>query len=192
MAKKEKSRSGSTYRNLSESWKTIVAQGVVALIIGVVILALPDLTTKVASILLGALLIVYAILSFVGANSARKEEQSSVWLWVRGGVAAAGGLAILFWPSLKETGLIYVLAVLAIGVGVFIGAVGVFQKWDKGYKVIAGLGGLASIAFGIIAIRYASDLASSSVWILGLYALLLGLLLIILGVGARSIGKTAS
>jgi uncharacterized membrane protein HdeD (DUF308 family) len=189
MAKKEKSQS--KYKNIAESWKTIVAQGVIALVVGVVILAVPDLTSKVASILIGAMLIVYAILSFVGANSAGKEDQPTTWLWIRGGVAAAGGLMILFWPGVKQTGLIYILAVLAIGAGVLIGAVGVFQKWDKGYKVIAGLGGLASIAFGIIAIRYSSSLTKSSpIWILGLYALLFGLLLIILGVGARSMKQT--
>ncbi|MHB8896911.1 MAG: HdeD family acid-resistance protein [Candidatus Geothermincolia bacterium] len=185
-----KEKPKSTYRNLSESWKTIVAQGVAALVIGVVILAIPDLSAKVVSILLGALLIVYAILSFVGAHSAGKESQPTAWLWVRGGVAAAGGLIILFWPSLKDLGLLYVLGVFAIAVGVFIGGVGVFQKWDKGYKLIAGVGGLASIAFGVVLVSNSSRFSSSIVWIVGVYALAFGVLLVLLGMGARAMGKT--
>ena len=187
---KHAEKTESTYRNLSENWKTVVAQGVVALAIGIVIVAVPNLSTKVVSILLGALLLVYAILSFVGAGSAKKESQPTTWLYVRGALAAAGGLIILFWPSLKDLGLLYILGVFAIAVGVFIGFVGMFQKWDRGYKVIGGFGGLVSVAFGVILISYASSFSDSIVWIVGLYAIAFGLLLIVLGMGARGMGKS--
>lgn len=186
MAKTEKKQ---TYREISENWKTVVLQGAVALVVGVVILAIPDLTTKVVSILLGVLLLVYGVLSFVSAYSAMKEEQPGTWLYFRGGVAVAGGIVVLAWPGLKEIGLLYILAIFAIAAGVFIGVMGLKQKWDKGFKAFAGISGLASIAFGIILISGRSSFASSMVSITGVYAIAFGLLMIVLGIGARGIEK---
>ncbi len=187
MAKKEKT---STYRNLSENWKSIVVQGAVALVIGVVVVSVPDLTARVVSILLGVLLIVYGALSFVSASSAARDSEPTTWLYIRGGLAVAGGFAILAWPGLKELTLLYILAIFAIAAGVYIGISGLFQKWDKGYKSVAAVGGVLSVVFGIILISFASDLTKSIVWITGVYAIAFGLLMIILGAGARGIGRT--
>lgn len=191
MAKGEEKKK-SALSNMAESWKTVVAQGAVSLAIGIIIVSVPDLSAKVVSILLGVLLLVYAVLSVVGGSSARKESQPSAWLFIRGGIAAVGALIILFWPSLKELSLLYILGVFAIAVGVFVGIVGLFQHWDRGYKAIGGVGGLLSIAFGVIIISYASNLSGSIVWIVGIYAIAFGLLLIVLGLGARGMGKAAS
>lgn len=186
---KHKQAGDSKRRSLSENWKTIILQGVVAVGIGIVIVAVPDLSAKVVSILLGALLIVYAILSIVSGVSARKEEEPSVWLFARGGIAAAGGLVILFWPSMKDLGLLYILGVFAITAGVIVGVLGLFQKWDTVYKGISGLGGMAAIIFGVVLISYSNSLADSIVWIVGIFAIAFGLLLIVLGMGARGVAK---
>jgi uncharacterized membrane protein HdeD (DUF308 family) len=192
MAKKEKAEKAkqSTYRNLSENWKTVVAQGAIALVLGVIMVAVPSLTAKVVSILLGALIIVYGILSFVSARSAGKESQPTTWLYVRACVAVAGGIVILAWPGLQSLTLLYVLAVFSIAVGAFVMLSGLFQKWDSMYKAVAGIGGLLSIVFGIILISARSGLTDSIVWITGAYAIAFGVLLIILGLGARGIVKT--
>ena len=50
MAKKEE-KPKSSYRNMAERWKTMVAQGIIALVIGIVIVAQPSLSAKVVSIL---------------------------------------------------------------------------------------------------------------------------------------------
>jgi uncharacterized membrane protein HdeD (DUF308 family) len=191
MAKKDESKRGktSTYRNLSENWKTIVAEGAIALVIGVVIVAVPNLSEKVVRYLLGGFLIVYAVLSIVAAGSAGKESEPTAWLYVRGVIAGAGGLVIMFWPGLTKLTLLYILAVFAIVAGVIVGVTGIFQKWDKTYKAIAGFGGIASVVFGIILISYSSSLADPIIWITGVFAMLFGLMMILLGAGARGIGK---
>jgi uncharacterized membrane protein HdeD (DUF308 family) len=190
MSKKEE-KPKSTYRNMSEHWKTMVAQGAIALVIGIIIVAQPSLSAKVVAILIGAFLIVYAILSFVGARSAGQEDQPTTWLYVRGALAGAGGILILVWPGLKDLGLVYVVGVFAIVAGALLGGIGLVQKWDTIYKSIAALGGLASVVFGVILISMRSSVQSSIIWVTGLYAICLGLYLLILGVGARSIVKTA-
>jgi uncharacterized membrane protein HdeD (DUF308 family) len=186
MAKKEKAeKKKSTYGNLSENWKTVAAQGALALLIGVIIVAVPSLSEKVVRYMLGGFLIVYAVLSFVSARSAAKESQPTTWLYFRTGVAAAGGLLILFWPGFTERTLVYMLAVFAIAAGFFVGITGVLQKWNRTYKGIVGFGGLASIAFGIILISYASSATGSIIWMTGVYGMLFGLLMILMGAGAR-------
>jgi uncharacterized membrane protein HdeD (DUF308 family) len=183
---------GSHYRNMSENWKSVVTQGAIALAIGIVIIAVPNMSEKVVRYLLGAFLIVYAIISVFSARSASVESQPTTWLYVRAGLALAGGLAILFWPGLTNLTLLYILAVFAIVAGVVIGASGLLQKWDRGYKAIAAAGGLLSVGFGIVLISYASDMSASIVMIAGVYAILLGLLLLVLGMGARGISKGTS
>ena len=147
MAKKEKSQKekAAAYRNVSENWKTVVLQGAVALVLGVVILAVPELTARVVAFLLGALLIVYGILSLVSAISAGRKAEPAAWLYSRGVVAIAGGIIILAWPGIKELTLLYILAVFAIAAGVFVTVTGLMQKWDKAYKLISSIGGLLSI-----------------------------------------------
>jgi uncharacterized membrane protein HdeD (DUF308 family) len=192
MAKKDKSKEKKTSksRNLSENWKTIVAEGAIALVIGVVIVAVPSLSEKVVRYMLGGFLIIYAVLSFVAANSAGKEDEPAAWLWARGVIAGAGGLVIMFWPGLTKLTLLYILAVFAIAAGVIVGVSGVFQKWDKTYKGIAGIAGVASVVFGIILISWSSTFTDPIIWIVGVYSMLFGLLMILLGAGARGIGKT--
>ncbi len=186
----DKKRGGeSPHGGLSENWKTVVAQGAASLALGVVIVAVPELTARVVSILLGAFLLVYALISLLAARSARSESLPSAWLIVRGVIAAAGGLVVLFWPGLKALTLLYILAVFAIAVGVLIGALGLIQGWKRGYKAIAGVGGLLSVLYGVIVISRASDLTGSFVWMTGPYAIALGMWLMVLGLGARSIQR---
>jgi len=187
MAKKEKAEKSSTYRNMSENWKTVALQGAIALVVGVVILAVPDLSEKVVRYLLGGFLVVYGIIAFVSAYRA-PEEESSVGPYTKAGIALVGGLVILFWPGLTSISLLYIVAVFAIVAGVVLGGMGLLQSWSGGYKLIAGVGGLISVAFGIILISQ-SSWSSSIVWLTGLYSLLLGLFLLCLGFGARTVAK---
>ena len=187
MAKKEKAEKSSTYRNMSENWKTVALQGAIALVVGVVILAVPDLSEKVVRYLLGGFLVVYGIIAFVSAYIA-PEEESSVGPYTKAGIALVGGLVILFWPGLTSISLLYIVAVFAIVAWVVLGGMGLLQSWSGGYKLIAGVGGLISVAFGIILISQ-SSWSSSIVWLTGLYSLLLGLFLLCLGFGARTVAK---
>jgi len=57
---------------------------------------------------------------------------------------------------------------------------------SRTYMAITGLGGLASVVFGIILISYASSMTSSIIQVVGIYGMLFGLLLILMGAGART------
>lgn len=189
MAKKTRGKSQSTYGRMSDNWKTMLAQGAFALALGVIVLLVPNATSKVVSVLLGVFLLIYGILSMVSARSAQKSELPDTWLYARGGLAIAGGFIVLFWPNLRDITLVYILGVFAIVVGVVIGALGLFQKWSSRVKVAAGIGGLLSVIFGIILIAEASHVGSAVVQITGIYALALGLLLVGLAFGSRSAAR---
>lgn len=187
MAKKKQKEepAASTYRKMSENWKTLLAQGAFALALGVVILVIPDATARVVAILLGIFLVVYGVLSAISARSAQQEEEPSAWLYARGGLAIAGGAVVIFWPSLRNEGLAYILGIFAIAVGLIIGGLGLFAKWDGIMKSIAALGGVLSIAFGVVTMLEAESFADSIVQITGVYAIALGILLVLLAFGTR-------
>jgi uncharacterized membrane protein HdeD (DUF308 family) len=190
MAKKGKPEKtgSSTYRNMSENWKTVLLQGIIALVIGIIILAVPDLSVKVVRYLLGGFLVVYGILAFVSAHGL-SEEESRVGPYGKAVISFAGGLVVLFWYGLTALSLLYILAVFAIVAGVIVGGMGLLQSWDSIYKAVSGVGGLLSIVFGILLVANAAKWSGSIVWIAGLYSLLLGLLLVCLGFGARAAAK---
>jgi uncharacterized membrane protein HdeD (DUF308 family) len=185
--KPEKTRS-STSPDMSENWKTVLLQGAIALIIGIIILAVPDLSAKVVRYLLGGFLVVFGILAFVSAHGL-SEEESKVGPYGKAVISFAGGLVVLFWYGLTALSLLYILAVFAMVAGVIVGGMGLLQSWDSSYKAISAIGGLLSIVFGVLLVANASRWSGSIIWIAGLYSLLLGLLLICLGLGARAAAK---
>jgi len=193
MAKKDATadKKKPAYRNLSENWKTLIAEGAVALVIGVIIVATPQLSGKVVKYMLGGFLIVYAILSFFSARSAKQIEEPSTWLIARGVIALAGGLIIMFWPGLTKLTLLYILAIFAITAGVIIGFTGLLQKWDSIYKWFSAIAGIASIAFGLVLLGNKGNLTDPIIWVSGLYAMIFGMLVMFLGVGARGISKAS-
>ena len=96
---------------LQHLWKSALLSGVLAVILGIMVLAWPAITILVAAIFFGAFLLVTGISQVVLALSHRGPTSGRVLLFVSG--AAAIVLAVLCFLSLQES-----ILLLAIWIGI--------------------------------------------------------------------------
>jgi uncharacterized membrane protein HdeD (DUF308 family) len=96
---------------LQHLWKTTLLSGVLAVILGILVLAWPAITIFVAAIFFGAYLLVAGISQVVFAFSLHVSAGGRVLLFISG--AAALILAVLCFRSLQES-----ILLLAIWIGV--------------------------------------------------------------------------
>jgi uncharacterized membrane protein HdeD (DUF308 family) len=94
----------------------------------------------------------------------------------------------MVWPDLTAPALLYFIASWAIITGVL----EIFAAFELRREIegewLLGLGGLASILFGLILIVFPGDGALALIWLIGAYAIFFGALLIGLAWRVRSMG----
>ena len=118
------------------------------------------------------------------------------WLVVlRGVLAVLFGLTAFLWPGLTMLVLIilfgvYALAdgVVAVITGVFeiVGAIRLRREIDNEWLLM--LGGLLSIAFGVLLVLYPAAAGLALIWMIGSFEIVFGILLIALGFRLKSHG----
>jgi uncharacterized membrane protein HdeD (DUF308 family) len=102
-------------------------------------------------------------------------------------VSILAALAAFFYPGLTAMVLLYLIAFWAIARGVLdIIAAIEFRKVIEG-ELLLGLAGLMSIAFGAFIVLNPGAGALSIVWLLGAYALVFGITLVILSFRVKSL-----
>jgi uncharacterized membrane protein HdeD (DUF308 family) len=127
----------------------LVWRGVLAVIVGFIALAWPGITV-------GAFVILFAVYAFIAAGtSAAAAFRSDGAGQVAGGlllavVDAAAGIAALVWPGITALALVWVVATWAFVSG-FAEIVMAFAAGETaGQRALLGLGGLVSIALGVV------------------------------------------
>lgn len=171
---------------LARNWWVLAARGVIAIAFGILALILPGPTVLALVILFAAYMAVDGIMAIVLAIR-RARQRREWWPLVLEGLA---GLAIavitVIWPDVTAVALVYLIAAWALVTGVMeIVAAIRLRKVIRG-EFFLGLAGVASIAFGIIAILFPGEGALALIWLIGSYAILFGVLLIALGLRLRS------
>jgi uncharacterized membrane protein HdeD (DUF308 family) len=96
---------------LPHLWKSTLASGVLAVILGILVLAWPGITILVAAVFLGAYLLITGIAQVIFAFSLHVSAGGRVLLFISG--AAALILAVLCFRSLQDS-----ILLLAIWIGV--------------------------------------------------------------------------
>jgi uncharacterized membrane protein HdeD (DUF308 family) len=135
---------------LARTWKLTALRGALAIAFAVVILIWPSigLTTLIA--LFGAYALASGAMTLVGAFQIPLERRRRAWLVAEGLVGIAVGVVVFIWPDLSALGLLYAIAAWAIALGVFEITQAFVLPLTGGRALLVALGGLLSIAFGVI------------------------------------------
>lgn len=106
-------------------------------------------------------------------------------LFIEGVLGVLAGLVALLWPGITALVLLYVIAFWAIftGVAEVVAAIALRREIEGEWALI--LGGILSVIFGIILAVLPGVGLLSLVWLLGLYAILFGIALIVLAFRVR-------
>jgi uncharacterized membrane protein HdeD (DUF308 family) len=165
----------------------LALSGVVGVIFGIVALVWPNITLLVLLALFGAYALVTGALSVgYGINFATHGAQHWVPM-VLGGVAGILiGVLTFFRPGITALAFVFVIAAWAILTGVFEMVAGIELTGMVKSAWTLWLSGLVSVAFGVlIAVRPSSG-ALALIWIIGIYAILGGLVRLFAAYRVRS------
>jgi uncharacterized membrane protein HdeD (DUF308 family) len=169
---------------VARNWWTLVLRGVVAILFGVVAWIWTGDTLRVLVYLFGAYALVDGVFALAAIVIGGGREGRWLPLLIEGIAGIAAGIATLLWPDLTALALLYFIAAWALVTGVFEVVAAVHLRREIEDEWLLGLSGLASVVFGLLLVVARPDQgALAIVWLIGLYAIIFGALLV--GVGLR-------
>ncbi len=171
--------------HLATRWWAVALRGLVAVVFGVLALLLPGITLDALIILFGA----YAFLDGVAALGAgvRGEGDGHSWLHLLIGVAGiAAGIVAWVWPGITALVLLSIIGAWAIITGLFEIAAAYRLRSALQHELLLAFDGILSIAFGIFVFVFPGAGALALIWLIGAYAIVSGLSLLLLGVRLRT------
>jgi len=168
---------------------SLILLGVLAIIVGIIALAWPGVTIY-------ALVILFAVYAFIDAGLQAMRAFSSrsagpvFGHLLLGLVDLAAGVIALVWPGPTALVLVLIVGIWAIiGGGVELFAA--FQSGEAaGTRALFILGGLVSIAFGVVLFARPNVGAVTLALLFGLFSLIYGVSQIVMGVELRRTGHT--
>jgi uncharacterized membrane protein HdeD (DUF308 family) len=170
-------------REIIDRWWLLALRGVASILLGIAAFVVPGITLLVLVILFGAYLLIDGVLAIVAGVMGRS------WLLVLEGAAGVvAGLLTLVWPGITAVVLLFLAAAWAIvtGVAELVAAYRLRRIVRNEWLLI--LLGVASIIFGIALVIRPDAGLLALVYLIGVYCLLFGVLLVALALRLRSIG----
>lgn len=177
-------------------WWMILLRGIFAILFGILAIVFPDATLVALAILFA----VYAILDGVTtiAHAIRIRSRSPRWGWLlaQGIVSVLAGLVAAVFPVLAGLFgaliVVFTIAFWAIVTGLA-GFRAAHAITDGGRKtwayVAAGLSVLFGVALTVMAVVSPADAVSALVLVIGVYAVIAGVLLVVFAFSARSTAR---
>ena len=179
-------------------WWLVLLRGVFAVILGVLAFVWP-VATAVAFVWVFAIYaIVDGVVNIVQAVSTRKTDPTWGWLLTIGVVGLIAGIVVMIFPAaagaLALLGLLWIVAIWAIVSGIF-GIPAAASIASGGAKVLGIVFSVLSILFGILLAILLFTTPQSAliglIYVLGAYAVLAGIVLVVIAFQARSAANAA-
>jgi uncharacterized membrane protein HdeD (DUF308 family) len=171
---------------LARNWWALVLRGFFDVLFGMTAFVWPGITLAVLVLLYGAFALVDGSFAIAAVLVGRTRGMPSWALLVEGLAGIAVGAITFFWPGITQLALLFLIAAWAVVTGVFeIVAAVRLRKEIRGEWLLA-LSGVLSVAVGVaLVVNPGAGLLAIS-WMIGTYAIIFGVLFIVLGFRLRS------
>ncbi len=174
-----------TFRERAEAgdipWWLVLIEGIALLILGLLLLARPAMTTIILVQVIGIFWFIDGIFRIIGIFIDRTAWGWSLFAGILGIIAGIIVLRHPLWaPAVAGSALIIILGIE----GIIIGAVGVYQA-IKGAGWAAGILGVVSILFGILLLANVWLFTFSLPWTIGILSVIGGIVAIILALRVK-------
>lgn len=173
-----------TMKTLTKNWWVFIVRGILAILFGILVVAWPIGGIFTLVILFGAYALADGILSIVFSFT-HKERRG--WLIFLGITGIAAGVVTLAWPAITAVALLMVIVAWAFVAGIAQLAFAFAFHTSVGNRVLLGLGGVFSIIFGIFLVARPGEGALAVAWIIGFFAVMLGIYHIIFGISLKDL-----
>jgi uncharacterized membrane protein HdeD (DUF308 family) len=164
----------------------LLLRGSLAILVGVVSVAWPDITV-------GAFVILFAVYAFIAAvmDAARAFSSSRAGpvagYLLLAVLSAAAGVVALVWPNITVLALVLWIAAWAVVTGVVEAALALRQGETAGERAMWALTGLVSVALGIVLFIRPDIGALSLATVFGLFSVVYGISSLMLAFQARKV-----
>lgn len=173
-------------RMLLQNWWAVALRGVVAVLFGIMALALPALTVTTLVILFGAFALVDGVFALFALIFGKRRSQLVVQL-VEALISILAGLVALAMPGLTALAFLFVIAAWAVLSGIFQVVMAVRLRKEIDNEWLLALGGVLSVILGIVFFARPGVGVLSLAWLLGVYAVVFGIVLVALGFRLRGL-----
>ena len=172
--------------SLTRNWWAVALRGLAGILFGIITFVSPGISLAALVLLFGAYAFADGVLSIVSA--VRRRGADRWWLLLLQGIVGIGaGVVTLLWPGITAIALLFVIAAWALVGGAFQVAAAIrLRKVITGEWLLA-LGGVLSIAFGVLLVLFPGPGALALVIWIGAYAFVFGILLLVLGFKLRGL-----
>jgi uncharacterized membrane protein HdeD (DUF308 family) len=168
---------------------SLIVRGILAVIVGIIALAWPSVTVL-------ALVILFAVYAFMAAGLQAAQAFSSrnagpvIGHLLLGLVDLAAGVIALAWPGPTALVLVLIVGVWAIVAGLAEIAAAFLRGEPAGTRTLFILGGLITVAFGVVLCARPGLGAVTLALLFGLFNLTAGTWMLVQGIELRRTGKT--
>lgn len=163
---------------LARHWWAVGLRGLAAIIFGILALVVPSITIIVLIAFFGAYALVDGIIAVYLAIRGRENNRNWGWLLVEGIAGILIGILAFRWPGVTGIVLLAFIAAWAIITGIMeiFEAIELRRVLHNEWLLI--LSGAASVIFGLLLIIFPGTGALAVVALIGIYAIIFGVLLL--------------
>jgi uncharacterized membrane protein HdeD (DUF308 family) len=170
---------------LVKNWWLIALRGALALVFGIIAIALPVATILALLILFAAYMLVDSAFSFVAAYRAARSGGRWGLLTVQGLASLVACVIALIWPGITVAAFVLLVGAWTIVTGCLLLAAAVGADNNHG-RLWFGLSGVVSMLYGILMVVAPLLGAIVLTWWLGIFALVFGTLLLVVAFRLRA------
>ncbi|HEV8449563.1 MAG TPA: DUF308 domain-containing protein [Gemmatimonadaceae bacterium] len=174
--------------SLQHRWTALLWRGIIAIAIGLLVWSRPGISLKLLILAFGLWALVDGLVNCWLAFEDRPEK-SWGWMLLDGIIGIVIGLIALARPGATALGLLFLIATWAVlrGILEIVVAISLRKELAGEWRLL--LAGALSIVFGAIVFARPGAGLLAVIWIIGFYAVLYGIMLVMLAFKAKNLGK---
>ncbi|HEX2181496.1 MAG TPA: HdeD family acid-resistance protein [Rubrobacteraceae bacterium] len=160
-------------------WWALALRGVIAILFGLAALLRPGMALVALILLFGAYALVDGIFAVVGVFGGTRSGTPRWLLLLEGVISILAGIIALIFPGLTAVALLYLVVAWAIVTGLVQIATAIRLRQEITGEWALILGGVLSVIFGLLLAVLPGVGILSLIWLIGAYAVVFGILLLI-------------
>lgn len=173
---------------LQHRWTALLVRGLIAIGLGVLVWSRPGISLSLFVIAFGVWALIDGIVTSWLAFEDR-PQQSWGWMLLAGILGIVIGIVALARPGATAIALLFLIATWAVlrGILEIVVAISLRKELQGEWRLL--VAGVLSIVFGAIVFANPGAGLLAVLWLVGFYAVLYGLMLVMLAFKARNLGK---
>jgi len=170
---------------LARNWWAFLLRGILAILFGLAAILFPTIAFLTLVVVFGVFALVDGIFSIIAAFTSRAKSENWWWLILEGAIGILIGILTIVQPAAMKAAWLFLIAVWALVTGIFeiVTAIRLRKEIEGEFWMI--LSGVFSVLFGILVFTFPMSGAFAVGFIIGIYALMFGITLVMLAMRLR-------